>query len=57
MAKMRDENYSKAESKSKTEKLTSENHLSDLIATYDSDMMKNHKIRSSTQKELKKLTD
>jgi len=53
---MRDEN-SKAEIKSKTEKLTSENNLSDLIATYDSDMMKNHKIRSSTQKELKKLTD
>lgn len=46
---MRDEN-SKAENKSKTDKLTSENHLSDLITTYDAEMTKNHNIRNNTQK-------
>lgn len=49
MNKMRDEN-SKAETKSKTDKLTNETHLSDLITTYDSEMTKLHSIRNNTQK-------
>lgn len=53
---MREEN-SKAEQKSKTDKSTSENHLADLITTYDSDMVKMHAIRNTAQKNLKKLSD
>lgn len=56
LAKMREEN-SKAEVKSKSDKLTSESHLSDLIQAYDADMSKLHAARSNAQKELKRLSD
>jgi hypothetical protein len=46
---MRDE-HSKAENKSKLDKLTSENHLSDLIQNYDSEMSKWHSGRLAMQK-------
>lgn len=56
LTKLRDE-HSKAENKSKTEKLTSENHLSDSIQNYDAEMTKWHLARQVTQKELKKVSD
>lgn len=56
LAKTRDD-HSKIENKLKVEKLGSENTLTELINSYDSEMVRLHTARNEKQKNLKKLSD
>ncbi len=56
LQKLRDEN-TKQENKSKTDKITNETQLIEMIGLYDKDMLALHTTKNDAAKQLKKLTD